>query len=149
MFICKNNNIINKIESIPEANRSILTDVRTELANSINELISNSMSSAIEEIKLNAGGASGISSQKLDEFKDECNKIFAGFKAEIPGIIESVKLDDKLEVIQSRIISTVSDEINKSFASDFGIKSFYKFGVLSSDTPITFSRLTCSAKMTA
>ncbi len=120
-FQTLNNNIINKIESIPEANRSILTDVRTELANSINELISNSMSSAIEEIKLNAGGASGISSQKLDEFKDECNKIFAGFKAEIPGIIESVKLDDKLEVIQSRIISTVSDEINKSFASILSI----------------------------
>ncbi len=112
-----NNNIIRKIESIPDTNRSILTDIRSDLVNSINDSVDNCMNKAIDEIKAFVELSTGAHSTELDAFKDECSKILVQFKNEIPNIAEIISLDDKLEIVQDSICSSISKELEKTFNS--------------------------------
>ena len=112
-----NSSILQKIEAIPEVNRSILTDVRSELVNGINEAVDNCMGNAIEEIKLFVERTSGTGNTELDLFKDESRKIFEQLKSDVSRITEAINLDDKLDAVQDRLITTLSSEIDKSFAS--------------------------------
>ncbi len=109
-----NNNIIKKIESIPEINRSVLTDIRSDLVNNINDSVDHCMNKAIDEIKAFVELSTGAHSTELDAFKDECSKIIVQFKNEIPNIAEVINLDDKLENLQDRISSEFSREFEKS-----------------------------------
>ncbi len=112
-----NNKVINKIESIPEINRSVLEDVRAELVNGINIAVEDCIDKALSEIKSFVEITSGAHSSELLDFSLQCQKILDDFKSEIPNIAESISIDDKLESLQDKICDFVSGEINKTYSS--------------------------------
>ena len=112
-----NSKVINKIESIPETNRSILTDVRTELVNGLNVAVEDCIDRAITEIKSFVEISSGSHSSELQDFSGQCEKILAQFKNEIPNISEIISLDDKLEALQDKISELLAKELDKTYSS--------------------------------
>ncbi len=110
-----NNNIIRKIESIPETNRNVLMDIRAELVSNINNSVDHCMGKAIDEIKAFVELSTAQNSTEFEAFKEECSRILSGFKNVIPNIAEIINLDSKLENLQTTICSTIGSELEKSF----------------------------------
>ncbi len=111
------NGVIKRIESIPEINRSVLVDVRSELVNSINTSVDNCIDKAIDEIKSFVELSEGKNNSELELFRNEFINAVSELKKEIPNITELINLDDKLENTKDKVCSHITDAFEQAFAA--------------------------------
>lgn len=112
-----NSRIIQKIDSIADVNRSVLSDVKAELINSVNDSISASVDEMIDNVRSFVEVTTNSKGQELEKFRTECGNILANMKQELSGLTNMVDLGEKLETSKTRVCEFVSSEFEKAYNS--------------------------------
>ncbi len=109
-----NARIINKIETLSNDNRTMLTDVRNELVNGVKESLDNCVDRAIEDIRSFVEVSTNTKNIELETLKTDCNNILSDLKEQVPNLVEEINVDGKLDEFKQVISNVISKTLERN-----------------------------------